>query len=216
MTLKDISYHRNLPHIHPEGYSLFITFRLADSLPIEVLKELQTQQERERKALRNPSADEIYKIEKKHFSRYDAWLDRCEYGPRWLENKNVARIVSDKIHAMDKIRYDLYASCIMPNHGHILIEPRAVEEAKHKGKSAKYPVTDTLRLLKGNTARACNLKLGRSGHFWHHESYDHYARDEKELEQTIKYILNNPVKAGLVKEWKDWQFTYVNPEFGSW
>lgn len=117
---------------------------------------------------------------------------------------------------MDKIRYDLYAFCIMPNHGHILIEPRVVEQPKHKGKSAKYPVTDTLRLLKGNTARACNLKLERSGHFWHHESYDHYVRDEQELERIIKYILNNPVKERLVKEWKDWQFTYINPEFGSW
>lgn len=36
------------------------------------------------------------------------------------------------------------------------------------------------------------------------------------MERIIKYILNNPVKAGLVKEWTDWKFTYINPEFGSW
>ena len=35
-------------------------------------------------------------------------------------------------------------------------------------------------------------------------------------ERIILYILNNPVKAGLVNEWKDWKFAYVNPEFGEW
>jgi REP element-mobilizing transposase RayT len=73
-----------------------------------------------------------------------------------------------------------------------------------------------LRLLKGRTARACNLELNRNGSFWQHESYDHLVRDEQEMERTILYILNNPVKAGLVKEWKDWPFTYVSPELGDW
>jgi len=117
---------------------------------------------------------------------------------------------------MDKNRYDLYAYCIMPNHVHLLIESCSVDQAKHSGKSAKYPVTDTLRLIKGSSARACNLQLERNGSFWHHESYDHYVRDEQEMERIIKYILANPVKAGLAKEWTDWRFTYVNPVFGSW
>jgi putative transposase len=215
MISRDIYYRRSLPHIHPDGYPLFITFRLADSLPIDVLRDLQTQRERERNALKNPSPDEIYEIEKKHFSRYDSWLDRCAFGPRWLEHENIADAVSEKIRSMNSKYFQLLAYCIMPNHVHLLIESIVVG-SHHQGKTSKYPVTDTLRLLKGNTARACNLKLKRSGHFWQHESYDHYVRDEQELERIIKYILNNPVKARLVKEWTDWRFNYVNPEFGSW
>ena len=34
-------YRRRLPHIQPEGATLFITFRLANSLPIEVVKKLR-------------------------------------------------------------------------------------------------------------------------------------------------------------------------------
>ena len=214
--MPDIRYKRNLPHIHLEGFPLFVTIRLADSLPLEVLAELKTQRERELNSKRNLSASERYEIEKRHFGRYDNWLDRCENGPRWLESEDVARIVMNKILSMDKHRYDLYACCIMPNHGHLLFDPLAVDEGKHKGKSVKYPVTETLRLLKGSTARDCNLSLNRNGHFWHHESYDHFVRDEQEMERIIKYILNNPVKAGLVKEWTDWKFTYINPELGSW
>jgi putative transposase len=213
MQPKDTHYHRNLPHIHPEGYPLFITFRFAASLPLDVLQELTAHRERNSKS---QSPDEIYKIEKKYFGRYDEWLDRCISGPRWLENKKVANIVADKIHSMNGKHFRLMAYCIMPNHVHLLIESIISNHLEHLGKTAKYPVTDALRLLKGSTARACNLKLKRNGQFWNHESYDHYARDEQELKRIVKYILNNPVKAGLAKEWKDWQFTHINPQLGEW
>ena len=216
MEPKDIYYRRNLPHFHPEGYPLFITFRLADSLPVEIFAELKSQREQDLKMLNDNSLDEHYKIEKKHFGRYDAWLDRCASGPTWLKNKSIADIVANKIHSMNKKHYQLLAYCIMPNHVHLLIELIVADRIKHKGKAAKYPVADTLRLLKGSTARACNLKLNRNGAFWNHESYDHYARGEKELKQIVEYILYNPVKAGLVEDWKKWEFTYINPKLGTW
>ena len=84
------------------------------------------------------------------------------------------------------------------------------------GKTSKYPIADSMRLLKGSTARMCNLELNRSGAFWAHESYDHFIRNEKELANVIAYILNNPVKAGLVDEWTDWKFSFVHPDLGEW
>jgi putative transposase len=121
-----------------------------------------------------------------------------------------------EMHNMNGSRYQLMAYCIMPNHVHLLIESLVGEQPNHRGRSAKYPVTDTLRLLKGRTARDCNHELKRNGSFWQHESFDHVIRDEKELERIILYILNNPVKAGLVKAWQDWPFTYIAPELGAW
>lgn len=75
--------------------------------------------------------------------------------------------------------------------------------------TAKYLLTDVLRKLKGSTAYECNQILGRSGAFWQHESYDHVIRDDAELERTTWYILQNPVKAGLCKDWRDWKWSYV-------
>lgn len=213
--MPDIYYRRNLPHIHPEGYPLFITFRLADSIPLEILAELKIQREQALKALKAQSPNEIDKIEQMYFSRYDEWLDRCSSGPRWLENKTIADVVVAKIHAMNGVNFQLLSFCIMPNHVHLLIEDILANRV-HRRKTAVYPVADMLRLLKGSTARDCNLKLARNGQFWNHESYDHFVRNEQELERTVKYILNNPVKAGLVEESKDWQFSYINPELGSW
>jgi len=216
MSAQDVYYHRNLPHYHLKGYPLFITFRLFGSLPVKVLAQLKAQREAELKALKNGNLAERHKIEIKHFERYDDWLDRCEIGPRWLEAEGIAQIVVKEIHNLKGDLYQLIAYCIMPNHVHLLIESLISEQANHKGKGAKYPVADTLRLLKGRTAHDCNLELKRSGGFWQHESYDRVVRDDQELERIILYILNNPVKAGLVKEWRAWPFSYISPNFGEW
>jgi REP element-mobilizing transposase RayT len=98
----------------------------------------------------------------------------------------------------------------------MLIKALLTEHLHHEGKTAKYPVADSMRLVKGRSARFCNLELHRDGGFWHHESYDHYARDEAEATRILHYIINNPAKAGLVKNWKDWKYTYVSPELGEW
>ncbi|MGH9765501.1 MAG: hypothetical protein ACREDR_27685, partial [Blastocatellia bacterium] len=58
----------------------------------------------------------------------------------------------------------------------------------------------------------CNVALGRTGAFWQHESFDRVIRDEDEFDRTIRYVLNNPVKAGLVGYWKDWKWNYCRPE----
>ena len=66
--------------------------------------------------------------------------------------------------------------------------------------------------IKGYTARQANLILERQGYFWQHESYDHIVRDPAELDRIRRYILNNPVKAGLVDEWRDWPWSYCRYE----
>jgi putative transposase len=209
-----VLYRRHLPHIHPDGYPIFITFNLANSIPAEIVKQLKAQ--REQQLLAAVNKDEHYNIQKKHFGKYDKWLDRTEHGPHWLKAEPLAQIVSDEIHNMDTERYDLLAFCIMPNHVHLLIKALRQENPHHMGQTKNYPVADTMRLLKGRTARYCNKLLQRSGKFWHHESYDHYVRDENELSRIMQYIIYNPVKSGLTNEWKDWKFSYANPALGEW
>ena len=65
--------------------------------------------------------------------------------------------------------------------------------------------------VKGRSARESNLILARSGSFWEHESFDHVIRPGK-FDATIKYVLNNPVKAGLAKHWREWPWNYCREE----
>ena len=87
----------------------------------------------------------------------------------------------------------------MPNHVHMLI---GVERSD----ASLYRI---LQSLKSYTATESNTLLGRCGAFWQHESYDHVIRDDAELDRSIWCILQNPVKAGLCKDWRDWKWSYV-------
>jgi REP element-mobilizing transposase RayT len=217
-------YRRNLPHIHPANAEYFITFRLQDTLPRAILEQLLDERHREEQKINtliSPARQEgeRYRIQKKQFGLYDSWLDRCIHGPRWLEEEKIAAIVAEEICRLDRDRYRLLAFCIMPNHVHLLIDTHGffqTSTSNQAGATRNYPLADVLRLLKGRTSRYCNLALGRSGAFWHQESYDHVVRDAHELENIIRYILNNPVKAGLVEEWHKWKFSYVAEDLGDW
>ena len=57
------------------------------------------------------------------------------------------------------------------------------------------------------TARAANKVLGRRGHFWAKDFWDSYARDSGHELRVRDYIENNPVKALLVREPKDWPWS---------
>lgn len=67
------------------------------------------------------------------------------------------------------------------------------------GSHALTSLTKALKVLKGYTAREANKILQRRGSFWWSESFDHWTRNPDKTDKAIRYIRNNPVKAGLVK-----------------
>jgi hypothetical protein len=90
----------------------------------------------------------------------------------------------------------------MPNHVHTVFAPLSEE-------TPSVPLSAIMHSLKRNTAKQANRLLKRSGCFWEHESFDHYIRNQAEFKRIIKYLLENPVKAGLVDHWKDWRWNYL-------
>lgn len=210
-------FQRNLPHYHPPNATYFITFRLAGSLPVEVWKKLKEEYENKKRSLSgkfkgNELREERYKAQKRHFARFDALLDHPKDGPRWLAEPRFAEIVTRELHALHPDNYRLHAYCVMSNHCHLLIDQQDIPEPPPLSDGKHYTaVSHTMRLLKGRTGYACAKLLGRKGAFWQHESYDHVVRNDKEFTRILEYIANNPVKAGLVENWQDWAYTYINP-----
>jgi REP element-mobilizing transposase RayT len=90
----------------------------------------------------------------------------------------------------------------MPNHIHLAA----------KLKDITKPLHAVLQSFKRFTARKSNIILSRTGQaFWHRENYDRVVREGK-LGNAIWYILQNPVKAGFVKHWREWPGTYLSPD----
>lgn len=192
-------YQRKLPHYQPPGATLFITFRLAGSLPREVLDRLGkvlSSQEAEINKIIDPHASKnaIDTAQKTLFRKWDTELDYCHPGPRWLAEPGVAEVVREALHYRDGKQYILEAYSIMPNHVHFVCSPLMQEVGI-------IPLSKIMQSFKGNTARKANLLLGRQGEFWQHESYDHVVRDNNEFQRIVHYVLENPIRAGLPVRW---------------
>lgn len=188
-------HRRNLPHLYYNGGEYFITYRLADSLPLKQILQL-----REELKLTN---EEPSIKEKRIFKKYDELLDQNEYGRNELSNELIANLIKDKLHSLDGSVYKLICYCIMPNHIHLVF--RLLSETKS--------VSEVMKLIKGATAHEINQVLKKTGKFWQVESFDRLVRDANEMYNIINYVLNNPVKAGLVSKSEDWKYLYCNSDF---
>ena len=108
----------------------------------------------------------------------------------FLADQEVGRIVVEclKDHAQ-RCRYRLIAYCIMPDHIHILTGPSSDERA--------IPLPRFIRQFKAAvTYSLATLSLG--GSIWQRSFYDHVLRKDEDLAEVARYILDNPVRKGLV------------------
>jgi len=223
-------YRRNLPHIQPLGATFFVTFRLAGSIPRPAFQQWKAEKDQleaeKLRILKSQNSDHLVSIEqtiydqkREWFRKFEKILDNAQNGPVWLKDVRIAKVVADSMHHLDGKVYHLDAYCIMANHVHVVFTPLAIQpvRADTVDSSDKEAQTQSLcynslsaimRSLKGYTARKSNELLYRRGAFWHHESYDHAVRNANEWRRVVTYILNNPVKSGLVSKWEEWQWTY--------
>ena len=183
---------RNLPHLYFSDGMYFVTYLLKNTIPAEMLKAIHT-------GLKNIDSKKYERI----IQKYDTVLDSGEYGQNHLLEKEIAEICSETLHYPDGKDYELICYTIMPNHVHLVFELLP----GNKG------ISKIMQSIKRISARKANIILKREGLFWQDESFDRWIRDDKELYFVIKYVLLNPVKAGLVKDWKDWEFTYCNKNY---
>ena len=58
-----------------------------------------------------------------------------------------------------------------------------------------------------NLAQREAWRLGVTGAFWQLSFWDHFLRGDERLELVIEYVLNNPVRSGLVARWRDYPFS---------
>jgi REP element-mobilizing transposase RayT len=178
-----------LPHLEGENPIYFVTFRLADSLPRELLAQLRQEREMLKKARQAGTqvrADLIRQEKLRALLRkaerfLDGGLGACH-----MRDQRIARIVAGAIRHFEGERYRLLAWCVMPNHVHVVFSPiegNTLETIVHSWKSF--------------SAQAANRLLRRSGTFWQREYFDHLVRNEASVARILRYVQQNPLKAGL-------------------
>ena len=215
-------YFNRLPHFTPIAASYFITIRLYDSLPQNIFLPIKETHEIELQDIlkSNHTKEEKDKLtinlKEKYFSNFESQLDN-KYGECYLSQPEIARCVIDKLKQYDGKYYDLYAYTIMPNHVHFLmdtaIQSNYVHDPTDKDMVTGYKsLPEIMNLIKGGTARECNRLLNRKGTFWASAYYDRTIRDERHWKNTVNYIVNNPIKAGITSSPEEHEFTWVKVE----
>ncbi|HQU82607.1 MAG TPA: transposase [Pyrinomonadaceae bacterium] len=172
-----------LPHFDDGESVQFITYRLADSMPQNVLERWRLEVE----------TDEITDADFRR--RIENYLDQS-YGNCYLIREEIAEIVKENLLHFENRKYKLFAWVIMPNHVHLLIKP-----------INNFEISEIIHSWKSFTANRANKLLERNDAFWFPEVFDRYIRNQKHFENTVGYIENNPVKARLCKEKSDWRFS---------
>jgi putative transposase len=177
-----------LPHFDAPGVIQFITYRLADSMPV-ALRHVWEPIER--------IADARERI-----TRREAFLDEG-HGACHLRAARAAAFVEENLLRHDGAAYCLLGWCVMPNHVHVLLR---VEQ---------LPLDRILHAWKSYTATRINRLLARRGKLWQEEYYDRFIRDRDQLDKAVRYLESNPVKARLSSSPADWPWGSARLRAGS-
>ena len=172
-------YRRRLPHLWKAHQAVFLTWRLHDSLPP------------------NRPFHAATVSSGRAFAALDRLLDEARSGPFYLRQTAIADMIVDAIqyNANTLGHYVLHAFAVMPNHVHVLVTPMV-------------SLAQLTKSLKGITAKRANAMLGLTGRpFWQEESYDRLVRSEREFESIRTYIERNPVRAGLVRDAREYRWS---------
>ena len=202
-----------LPHYDAKNKGQMISYRLADSLPQEVLKTAG-------------SAGGSPAEQAKKRKLIEGFLDKG-YGSCLLKHPEAAKIVIENWLYFDQKNYDLIAFVVMPNHVHLLIktyETVSLSQIVHSWKS--YTSKELGKLLinadepsalpGGDLFCSANADepsalLGISkSKVWQEDYWDRFIRDQNHFNRVIDYIHNNPQKAGLITEVNKWSWSSLN------
>jgi len=97
---------------------------------------------------------------------------------------------------MEDLATETMAYVLMPDHFHWLIQ-------LHE----KADLTSSVSRVKSVSAHRINKYLGvKSATVWQKGFYDHALRKEEDIVHVARYIVANPLRAGLVKSLSDYSF----------
>ncbi len=98
------------------------------------------------------------------------------------------------LEALQQFECNALVYLFMPDHLHLLLE----------AKSAESDVRKVVNLFKQKTGYW--LSQSHSVHRWQKGYFDHILRSEEDIMKQFEYILENPVRKGIVTDWKNYPY----------
>lgn len=129
-----------------------------------------------------------------------------------FRNARLAETIIDSLlWTRGHCQWVLFCYCLMPDHLHFvcrLTESQVRQiDAGARGVQAEGGL-DHLGRFKSYTTNQ-SWKMGVSGKLWQKSSYDRVLDMERPFLEVVEYALDNPVRKGLVKDWREWPFSRI-------
>ena len=117
------------------------------------------------------------------------------------------KVFEEKLRgALKKNESDAHVYLFMPDHVHLLLEGRSESSDLWKV------------IVDFKQATGYWLRSAVRSEKWQHDFYDHILRDEEDdVEKQVRYILENPVRAGIVEDWMSYPYkSSTIYDFSTW
>ena len=101
------------------------------------------------------------------------------------------------VRVVERHEWCMHGFCLMPNHYHLVVETEL------------WRLSAGVQCLNGVYAQAFNRRHGRWGHLFGERFASWVVEDDAHLVNRIEYVLQNPVRAGLVERAADWPWAGV-------
>jgi putative transposase len=126
---------------------------------------------------------------------------------RWILPEHLRSTVLECCLHDNGFKFDLRVAVVMPDHIHMIFTPLVNQHAMEV-----YSLGQIMNAIKGASAHMINKMMSRKGRVWQPESFDHVLRSSENLDAKIIYVLENPVRRGLVGEWAEYRWIWRKAE----
>ncbi len=124
----------------------------------------------------------------------------------YFADPKISKIVIDELeHRRTNQEIKVFCYCIMPDHLHLLISLNE-NYTRKEGAFGERTLRDWVSAFKRYTARTAGQRF-EIRPLWQSNFYDHVLRREESLVEICSYILNNPVRRGIVSSWEEYPYS---------
>ena len=140
---------------------------------------------------RKKSQTGIYHIMLRGINGHQIFVDSEDY-EKFLEILKDCKAISE---------FEIFAYCLMSNHIHLLL------------KEVKEPIEQIMKRIATRFVYWYNIKYQRAGHLFQDRFKSEPVENDEYFLTVIRYIHQNPVKAGICKKPQDYNYSSYNEFF---
>ena len=142
-----------------------------------------------------PKRPRLRKFDYKGTYAYSITITTNYRKPHFSNREEVSMVLSTLRECCAKYSFCIVVYCFMPDHLHVILQ----------GQSPKSEMKKCIKLFKQKSGYC--FKQSRGQNLWQPSYYDHVLRKNEDRLAVARYILFNPVRAGLVKSFRDYPFS---------